>query len=68
MTAREITYLIGCNLRAAWAGFRTMTGDDDYERYLARHVQIHPDVPPLDRKAFFKVEITRKWTGRMRCC
>jgi uncharacterized short protein YbdD (DUF466 family) len=55
-------------LKAAWAGFRTMTGDDEYERYLERHARTHPDLPPIDRKSYFKVEITRKWSGIRRCC
>lgn len=55
-------------LRAFWAGFRNVLGDDAFERYLERHMRIHPNVPPLDRKTFFKAELERRWTGIRRCC
>jgi uncharacterized short protein YbdD (DUF466 family) len=68
MNLRDVAARVGAGLRTAWAGFRTMTGDDEYERYLERHMRLHPELPPIDRKSYFKVEITRKWSGIRRCC
>lgn len=65
---RDVAARAWSGLKAGWAGFRTMTGDDEYERYLERHARTHPDLPPIDRKSYFKVEITRKWSGIRRCC
>jgi uncharacterized short protein YbdD (DUF466 family) len=68
LTLRDLFDRAGAGLKAGWAGLRTMTGDDEYERYLERHRRTHPDVPPLDRKSYFKVETARKWSGIRRCC
>jgi uncharacterized short protein YbdD (DUF466 family) len=51
-----------------WAFVREVSGDDAHERYLKRHAQIHPDVPPMSRQAFFAAEQSRKWDGIKRCC
>ncbi|ALK08186.1 YbdD/YjiX family protein [Blastochloris viridis] len=68
ITLRDLAGRLGATLKAGWAFLRTMTGDDEYERYLERHARTHPDLPPVDRKSYFKVEITRKWSGIRRCC
>jgi uncharacterized short protein YbdD (DUF466 family) len=48
---------------------RTVTGDDAYERYLAHWRTQHAgEGSPLDRKAFFRSELERKWNGIKRCC
>lgn len=47
---------------------RQLSGDDAYERYLARHAETHPEIPPLDRGEYFRQEQDRKWTGIRRCC
>jgi uncharacterized short protein YbdD (DUF466 family) len=47
---------------------RQLSGDDAYERYLARHAQAHSDKPPLTRRELFKQEQERKWNGVRRCC
>lgn len=48
---------------------RCISGDDAYERYL-QHWQVHHagETEPLDRKAFFRKELERKWSGIRRCC
>jgi len=56
------------HLRSLWAYVREVSGDDAHERYLIRHAQAHPDVPPLSRQAFFAAEQDRKWDGIKRCC
>jgi uncharacterized short protein YbdD (DUF466 family) len=55
-------------LRALWAWLRALSGDDAYERYLARHGPRHPDMPPLTRSDFYLEEQRRKWSGVSRCC
>ncbi len=57
-------------MRRLWAGFRTMTGDDAYERYLAHWRVQHAGSggEPLDRAAFWREEQQRKWHGIKRCC
>ena len=43
-------------------------GDDAYDRYV-HHVRArHPDRPPLDRRAFYAVELDRRWRQVNRCC
>ena len=54
--------------RNFWSALRTLTGDDAYDRYL-RHVHArHPGTPPLDRAAFYAVELERRWKQVNRCC
>lgn len=60
--------MLRSKLRVIWQGFRQMTGDDAFERYLRHHAAAHPEEPPLDRKAFFKQHETRKWEQPRRCC
>ena len=56
-------------LRRFWNALRTVTGDDAYERYLAHWRAQHAgEAVPLDRKAFFRAELERKWNGIKRCC
>jgi uncharacterized short protein YbdD (DUF466 family) len=57
-------------LRRFWTVLRELTGDDAYERYLAHwHSQHAADgSAPLDRAAFFREELRRKWEGVRRCC
>lgn len=55
-------------LRGFWSGLRELTGDDAYDRYLARHAATHAAMPPLDREAFYIGELERKWSGVNRCC
>jgi uncharacterized short protein YbdD (DUF466 family) len=55
-------------LRQWWAALRRLTGDDAYERYLAHHVQHHPETVPMNRADFFRSEQKRKWEGIRRCC
>ncbi len=53
-----------------WRAIRTVSGDDAYERYLLHWNKFHvtENNQPLDRKAFFKAEQSRKWDGIRRCC
>lgn len=44
--------------------------EDAYARYLEHWQSCHQQAEdkPLDRKAFFKSELERKWSGVNRCC
>ncbi len=56
-------------LRDIWDGIRQWSGDDAFERYLRHRSAHHPGEPVLDRKAFFKQEVERRWGGQPgRCC
>lgn len=55
-------------LRKVWRTLREVSGDDAYERYLEHHRARHVGEPPLDRRAFFRDEQRRKWSGVNRCC
>ena len=55
-------------LRALWAWLRALSGDDAYERYVARHAGAHAHAPLLTRRAFYEDEQRRKWSGVSRCC
>ena len=55
-------------LRAVLDSIRALTGDDAYERYLARHNALHPDLPALSPAAFYASEIERRYSGVSRCC
>lgn len=55
-------------VRRTWRVLRHVTGDDAYEQYLRHMRDKHPGDKPLDRKAFFKDEQQRKWSGVRRCC
>lgn len=53
-------------LQQAW---RRIIGAPDYQAYLARHRQIHPDVPPMSEKEFFRFAIDRRYSkAGPRCC
>jgi uncharacterized short protein YbdD (DUF466 family) len=54
--------------RELWDGLRNILGDDAYERYLDHQRRRHPDRPPLERAAFYKTEVDRRWSGINRCC
>jgi len=56
------------DVRSWWSFVRRLSTDDAYERYIEHHRQHHPDVPPLDRRAFYLKEQQEKWTGVKRCC
>jgi uncharacterized short protein YbdD (DUF466 family) len=51
-----------------WQAVRQLSGDDGYERYLARHAAAHPDTSPLSRSAWFAHRQQQKWSGVNRCC
>jgi uncharacterized short protein YbdD (DUF466 family) len=55
-------------LRRIWTGLRAVTGDDAYERYLAHRRERHAGEPPLDRGAFYRAELDRRWSRPSRCC
>ncbi len=54
-------------LHGSYQGLRSVFGDDAYERYLAHHRACHAE-PPLDRGAYYRSELERKWSGVRRCC
>jgi uncharacterized short protein YbdD (DUF466 family) len=54
--------------RRIWSGLRGLTGDDAYERYLAHRRAHHGGEPLLDRGAFYRAELERRWTRPSRCC
>lgn len=48
---------------------RRIIGAPDYEAYLARHRHIHPEVPPMSEKEFFRFAIDRRYAkAGPRCC
>ncbi|MDS4041356.1 MAG: YbdD/YjiX family protein [Candidatus Competibacter sp.] len=48
---------------------KRIIGAPDYEVYLARHRQIHPEVPPMNEKEFFRFAIERRYSrAGPRCC
>jgi uncharacterized short protein YbdD (DUF466 family) len=54
--------------RRFWAGLRSITGDDAYDRYV-EHCQLrHPDAALLDRGSFYRSELDRRWSKVNRCC
>lgn len=56
-------------LNGLWRGVRCMMGEDAYERYLMHWRERHEgEGDPLDRRAFFKQQQERKWSGIKRCC
>jgi uncharacterized short protein YbdD (DUF466 family) len=57
-------------LRRIWALLREVTGDDAYERYVEHWRGRHAadSAAPLDRAAFYREELRRKWEGVRRCC
>ncbi len=55
-------------LRALLDTVRALTGDDAYERYLARHRSVHSEVPALSPADFYASEIERRYSGVSRCC
>ncbi len=49
--------------------FRRIIGAPDYEVYLARHRRIHPEIPPMSEKEFFRFAIERRYSkAGPRCC
>lgn len=55
-------------LRTVWRWMRALSGDDAYERYLARQERRQPAGPALTRRDFYLEEQRRKWSGVSRCC
>ena len=55
---------------ALWDGLRQLSGDADYERYLAHFATVHAatGAEPLSRRAFYDAELVRRWDGINRCC
>ena len=48
---------------------RRIIGAPDYEAYLARHQQVHPEVPPMSEKEFFRFAMDRRYSkASPRCC
>jgi len=54
--------------RRFWAGLRSITGDDAYERYLMHRLLAHRDEAALDRGQFYRAETERRWSEPNRCC
>jgi len=55
-------------LLRVWHALRQLSGDDAYERYLARHVTCHADAAPLSPGEYFRRREREKWEGVRRCC
>lgn len=48
---------------------RLIVGVPDYDLYLAHMRRTHPDIVPMDRKAFFANRIEARYgRGASRCC
>jgi uncharacterized short protein YbdD (DUF466 family) len=54
--------------RTWWSGLRSITGDDAYERYVAHRRHTHAGDALLDRGAFYRAELERRWSQPNRCC
>ncbi len=54
--------------RQAWKLVRALSGDDAYERYLEHFNRRHPGAIPLDRGAFYRADLERRWKSANRCC
>jgi uncharacterized short protein YbdD (DUF466 family) len=65
---KNVIQRIGGTLTRAWQGFRALTGEDAYERFLDHHREAHPGVPPPDRRRFYLERQNHKWSGINRCC
>lgn len=55
-------------LRQLVQGWRHLTGDDAYARYLVHQARAHPEATPLSAAAFWQQEMERKYSGVRRCC
>jgi uncharacterized short protein YbdD (DUF466 family) len=62
------TRVLRARLDSLWKLIRQLATDDAYERYLARHCDLHPGEAPLTRRAFYVREQQHKWNGIKRCC
>ena len=52
-----------------WTLLRRLSGDDAYEQYLEHYRAVHNnEFAPLDRAAFYREELNRRWHGVKRCC
>jgi uncharacterized short protein YbdD (DUF466 family) len=48
---------------------RELTGEADFDRYLARHAREHPGAEPQSRRAFERARMDRTPAGPgSRCC
>ncbi len=56
------------NIHSLFDSLREVTGDAAYEKYLHHCRQHHPEIMPLDRKAFYDQRMQQKWSGISRCC
>jgi len=47
-----------------------MIGQPDYQAYVDHAAATHPDQPPLDRTAFFRLHEQRRFggAGGFKCC
>jgi len=47
-----------------------MIGQPDYDAYVAHASATHPDQPPLDKTAFFRLHEQRRFggAGGFKCC
>lgn len=62
-----------CACRMARQTAHLMVGLTDYDGYVAHIRKNHPDVEPMDRRAFFRDAQDRRYgggdrAGVMRCC
>lgn len=60
-------------MKRAWRGIhwylRELTGETQYDRYLARHGREHPGREPQSRRDFERARVDRTDTGPGgRCC
>lgn len=63
-TARAVARRARAALRAGWQLVRRWSGDDAYDRYLARV----GDGPRLGREELFLDSLRRRYSGPTRCC
>jgi uncharacterized short protein YbdD (DUF466 family) len=66
---RSILQGLSVRVERAGAIVRRIIGAPDYERYLAHVARRHPDATPLDREAFARDALARRYDRPgSRCC
>lgn len=71
--SRHIIETVANAPRQFWWWLRAVSGDDEYDRYLAHWRDAHRagrDVPhePLSRRDFFRLRQRERWEQIRRCC
>lgn len=55
-------------LKSLWQNFKSLIGEDAYDKYLEHQRNSHPETKTLTRKEFYKQDTDSKWNSIRRCC